>query len=82
MQNVAMFLRSVPNWEIVEPLPDVGEFFSISKELKEKDILSVQIMFFLILKRKVPVMPTYHVMDYNRIVFHSFLCSCIPQVGV
>ena len=27
MQNVAMFLRSVPNWEIVEPLPDVGEFF-------------------------------------------------------
>jgi len=25
MQNVAMFLRSVPNWEIVEPLPDIGK---------------------------------------------------------
>ena len=25
MQNVAMFLRSVRNWEIVEPLPDVGK---------------------------------------------------------
>ena len=25
MQNVAMFLRSVPNWEIVEPLTDIGE---------------------------------------------------------
>lgn len=25
MQNVAMFLRSVPNWEIVEPMPDVGK---------------------------------------------------------
>ena len=24
MQNVAMFLRSVPNWEIVESLPDIG----------------------------------------------------------
>lgn len=24
-QNVAMFLRSVPNWEIVESLPDIGE---------------------------------------------------------
>ena len=24
-QNVAMFLRSVPNWEIVEHLPDIGE---------------------------------------------------------
>ncbi|XP_031561283.1 PX domain-containing protein kinase-like protein [Actinia tenebrosa] len=24
MQHVAMFLRSVPNWEIVEPLPDIG----------------------------------------------------------
>ncbi|EDO48255.1 predicted protein [Nematostella vectensis] len=23
-QHVAMFLRSVPNWEIVEPLPDIG----------------------------------------------------------
>jgi len=25
MQHVAMFLRSVPNWEIVEPLPDIGK---------------------------------------------------------
>ena len=70
MQNVAMFLRSVPNWEIVEPLPDVGEFFLISKELQEIDILSVQIMMF------------FPVMDYHRIVFHSLKCSCIPQVGV
>ena len=35
MQNVAMFLRSVPNWEIVEPLPDVGEFFSFLKNCKK-----------------------------------------------
>ena len=26
MQNVAMFLRSVPNWEIVESLPDIGKY--------------------------------------------------------
>jgi hypothetical protein len=25
MQHVAMFLRSVPHWEIVEPLPDIGK---------------------------------------------------------
>lgn len=24
MHHVAMFIRSVPHWEIVEPLPDIG----------------------------------------------------------
>ena len=66
MQNVAMFLRSVPNWEIVEPLPDVGEFFLISKELQEIDILSVQIIMWIT----------------AEFLFHSLKCSCIPQVGV
>ncbi|KAJ7336032.1 hypothetical protein OS493_013406 [Desmophyllum pertusum] len=47
MQNVAMFLRSVPNWEIVEPLPDVGwrlrkQFFLIKPtDLSKKDIRNI-----------------------------------------
>ena len=29
VQQVAMFLRSVPNWEVVEPLPEIGGCMSI-----------------------------------------------------
>ena len=32
MQQVAMFLRSVPNWEIVEPLPDIGKYIVIHSD--------------------------------------------------
>ncbi|XP_020616802.1 PX domain-containing protein kinase-like protein [Orbicella faveolata] len=47
MQNVAMFLRSVPNWEIVEPLPDIGwrlrkQFFLIKPtDPTKKDIRNI-----------------------------------------
>lgn len=47
MQNVAMFLRSVPNWEIVEPLPDVGwrlrkQFFLIKPtDPTKKDVRNI-----------------------------------------
>ncbi|XP_078342522.1 PX domain-containing protein kinase-like protein isoform X2 [Oculina patagonica] len=47
MQNVAMFLRSVPNWEIVEPLPDIGwrlrkQFFLIKPtDPTKKDFRSI-----------------------------------------
>ncbi|XP_020912365.1 PX domain-containing protein kinase-like protein [Exaiptasia diaphana] len=47
MQHVAMFLRSVPNWEIVEPLPDIGwrlrkDYFLIKPtDSTKKDVRSI-----------------------------------------
>ncbi|KAK3739521.1 hypothetical protein QZH41_016193 [Actinostola sp. cb2023] len=47
MQHVAMFLRSVPNWEIVEPLPDVGwrlrkDYFLIKPtDTSKKDVRNI-----------------------------------------
>ncbi|CAH3018679.1 unnamed protein product [Porites evermanni] len=46
-QNVAMFLRSVPNWEIVEHLPDIGwrirkQFFLIKPtDPSKKDVRNI-----------------------------------------